>query len=121
MIQLLRSNVYHCQNHKENSKEIELKFRPNDPFSHGIVGNVVSTKNLVLKVTRQVKKSNPEEQVGDIKTEILGQIKKTCRFRGKPLATKFSYLFLFLIIHISITRFSRLSISRSAREPHCKS
>ncbi|KAM3589499.1 tau 95 subunit of transcription factor TFIIIC [Umbelopsis sp. WA50703] len=70
------------KNHKENSKEIELKFRPNDPFSHGIVGNVVSTKNLVLKVTRQVKKSNPEEQVGDIKTEILGQIKKTCRFRG---------------------------------------
>ncbi|KAJ2963002.1 hypothetical protein NQZ79_g1959 [Umbelopsis isabellina] len=70
------------RNHKQNSKEIELKFRPNDPFSHGIVGNVVSTKNLLLKVTRQVKKSNPEEQVGDVKAEILGQIRKTCRFRG---------------------------------------
>lgn len=85
MLKSPAANVCDLQNHKQNSKEIELKFRPNDPFSHGIVGNVVSTKNLVLKVTRQVKKSNPDQQVGEMKAEILGQIKKTCRFRGNHL------------------------------------
>ncbi|CAO3666482.1 unnamed protein product [Umbelopsis vinacea] len=66
---------------KENP-EVELKFRANYPLSHGIPGNVVNTKNLLLKVTRKVKKSNPDEQVGAYEAEMVGHIGKTCRFRA---------------------------------------
>ncbi|GAB5592501.1 tau 95 subunit of transcription factor TFIIIC [Umbelopsis nana] len=66
---------------RQENPEIELKFRPKDPFSHGISGNVVNTRNLLLKVTRQVKKSDPSVQVGDYNAEIIGNVTKTCRFR----------------------------------------
>ncbi|KAI8578992.1 hypothetical protein K450DRAFT_244489 [Umbelopsis ramanniana AG] len=75
-IQLLEKRM----NNKE--PEIELKFRPKDPFAHGIPGNVMNTKNLLLKVTRQVNANNPDEQIGDHKAEVVGYITKTCRFRA---------------------------------------
>ncbi|CAO3687925.1 unnamed protein product [Umbelopsis ramanniana] len=67
-----------------NSKEpeIELKFRPKDPFAHSIPGNVMNTKNLLLKVTRQVNVDNPDEQIGDYQSEVVGFVTKTCRFRA---------------------------------------
>ncbi|CAJ0640028.1 3656_t:CDS:2 [Entrophospora sp. SA101] len=36
-----------------NEDMMELWFRPDDPFSHPINGNVIPTSNLLLKVTRR--------------------------------------------------------------------
>ncbi|KAF7726088.1 tau 95 subunit of transcription factor TFIIIC [Apophysomyces ossiformis] len=67
-----------------NQKAVELRFRSKDPFSHPINGDIVPTANLLVKVTRRVKKGRPEEEAV-YKTEIVGTIPKTCRFRGEDM------------------------------------
>ncbi|KAG0163938.1 tau 95 subunit of transcription factor TFIIIC [Apophysomyces sp. BC1015] len=64
-----------------NQKAVELRFRHQDPFSHPINGDIVPTANLLVKITRRVKKGRPEEEA-TYKTDIVGTISKTCRFRG---------------------------------------
>ncbi|KND00444.1 transcription factor TFIIIC subunit TFC1 [Spizellomyces punctatus DAOM BR117] len=69
---------------------LELRYRPTDPFSHPINGDIINTGNLLLKVTRRRKKrkgtkahSPPmEESPADVKTQIIGTVTKTCRFRA---------------------------------------
>ncbi|KAJ3381438.1 tau 95 subunit of transcription factor TFIIIC [Entophlyctis sp. JEL0112] len=67
---------------------LELRLRPDDPFSHPVLGEVVSTANLLLKVTRKRRKkgSGPggEHLECDyrMESEILGIITKTGRFRA---------------------------------------
>nr|CAG8633064.1 8404_t:CDS:2 [Entrophospora candida] len=56
-----------------NEDMMELWFRPDDPFSHPINGNVIPTSNLLLKVTRRKRRY--------VKCEVIGIISKTCRFR----------------------------------------
>ncbi|KAJ3327941.1 tau 95 subunit of transcription factor TFIIIC [Blyttiomyces sp. JEL0837] len=72
----------------EELGSLELRFRPNDPFSHPLIGEVISTSNLVLKVTRRKRKKPtgpngtfaPQDQ--EMKTEVVGTVTKTCRFRA---------------------------------------
>lgn len=76
---------------------LELHFRPGDPFSHPINGDVIATTNLLLKVTRRRRKKNAADMEVDqpehdpdvdernaegFEAEIVGLITKTCRFRG---------------------------------------
>ncbi|KAG2219138.1 hypothetical protein INT45_000510, partial [Circinella minor] len=62
-------------------KTIELRQRPKDPFCHPIAGDVLPTSGLLLKVTKRKKKNQPDEDA-TFKTEALGTISKTCRFRA---------------------------------------
>ncbi|KAJ3084453.1 tau 95 subunit of transcription factor TFIIIC, partial [Physocladia obscura] len=66
---------------------LELKLRPNDPFAHPVIGEVVDTANLLMRVTRKQRKHgsgpNGEHLECDYKldSEIIGIITKTGRFR----------------------------------------
>ncbi|KAI9249127.1 RNA polymerase III transcription factor IIIC subunit-domain-containing protein [Phascolomyces articulosus] len=62
-------------------KTIELRQRPEDPFCHPIAGDVLPSSSLLLKVTKRKKKNQPDEEA-TFKTEALGTISKTCRFRA---------------------------------------
>ncbi|PVV02797.1 hypothetical protein BB560_002739 [Smittium megazygosporum] len=67
--------------------DLELRFVPEDPFCNPLIGVLTNTTNLVLKLSRKVKKYkdgrieelDPEKK-WDIKA--LGSAKKTFRFRG---------------------------------------
>ncbi|KAI8610784.1 RNA polymerase III transcription factor IIIC subunit-domain-containing protein [Chytriomyces sp. MP71] len=67
---------------------LELRLRPHDPFSHPVLGEIIPTSNLLLKVTRKRRKCgsgpNGEYMPEDYKmeTEIVGIIVKTGRFRA---------------------------------------
>ncbi|ORX94702.1 hypothetical protein K493DRAFT_283560 [Basidiobolus meristosporus CBS 931.73] len=81
---------------KEEYGYLELRYRPGDHFSHPINGDVIHTGNLLLKVTRRVRRRKTQrpasteeqelpmeiEEDGNFKAEIMGVISKTCRFRG---------------------------------------
>jgi general transcription factor 3C polypeptide 5 (transcription factor C subunit 1) len=87
-------------NHKLNASfrknaPVELKFHPDNPFSHPVSGDVVRTSNLVLKVTKRKKKKPATEMMMDIDdgpvapevageytTEVVGSTSKTIRFRS---------------------------------------
>ncbi|KAL0965535.1 hypothetical protein UPYG_G00282550 [Umbra pygmaea] len=62
------------------SRRLELRFRPGDPFCHPVCGNRFPSTNLLLRVKRRVRKSNPEE--AQINMEILGVIGTTYKFQG---------------------------------------
>ncbi|KAJ3192280.1 tau 95 subunit of transcription factor TFIIIC [Irineochytrium annulatum] len=67
---------------------LELRFRPDDPFCHPIIGEIIPTSNLLLKYTRKRRKKPtgpdghwaPEDVIE--KTEIVGMVTKTARFRA---------------------------------------
>ncbi|KAJ9076227.1 tau 95 subunit of transcription factor TFIIIC [Entomophthora muscae] len=61
----------------------ELKPRPGNPFSHPIIGHVVNTRNLVLRVTRRVRrrKKTLEEVYVAMHCTVVGLCNKTVRFR----------------------------------------
>ncbi|KAJ3564349.1 hypothetical protein NP233_g8347 [Leucocoprinus birnbaumii] len=65
---------------------LELSLRPVSMFSHPIPGDVVGTNNLVLKVTKRRKKSQPgqtqDSPAGEYKAEVVGIMSKTVRFRS---------------------------------------
>lgn len=66
---------------------LELKFRPNDPFSHGIWGDRVHTSNLLLKVTPEKSQSSTSTSSSASTTpgfsaEIVGKVPFTYKFRG---------------------------------------
>ncbi|KAK9768590.1 tau 95 subunit of transcription factor TFIIIC [Basidiobolus ranarum] len=82
---------------KEDCGYLELRYRPGDHFSHPINGDVIHTGNLLLKVTRRVRRrkgfrnapreeeqcfSVENEEESNFNAEIVGVISKTCRFRG---------------------------------------
>ncbi|KAI8150225.1 RNA polymerase III transcription factor IIIC subunit-domain-containing protein [Fennellomyces sp. T-0311] len=62
-------------------KTLELKYRPEDPFSHPISGDVISTAAVVLKITKRKKKSQPDEEA-TYKAEAIGTVPRSCRFRA---------------------------------------
>lgn len=83
---VLRCVVPYCSNQLEkaaasNSKLIELRFRPNDPYCHPVFGDRVTTSNLLLKVKCKRKRSDPS-QITNFSTEIVGSIPTTYRFQG---------------------------------------
>ncbi|KAJ1931692.1 tau 95 subunit of transcription factor TFIIIC, partial [Linderina pennispora] len=67
----------------DDSKTVELRLRPHDPASHPVMGDVVTTRNILFKVTKRIKKS----QLGKAKSEptvtadAVAVIDKTVRFR----------------------------------------
>lgn len=67
---------------------VKLKFRPGDVFSHPIQGYIAPNSKLVVKVTRKVKRDKISGEIikesdSKWKTEIIGTVTKTLRFRGK--------------------------------------
>jgi general transcription factor 3C polypeptide 5 (transcription factor C subunit 1) len=63
---------------------LELNFRPDNPFSHPVPGEVVATNNLLVKVVkRKRRKLGQDGTVGAYTIEALGVITKTVRFRGE--------------------------------------
>lgn len=67
---------------------VDLRLRPENPFSHPIPGDVTSTNNLLLKVVkRKRRRLNPSEDElrcdGDYTVEVVGNIPKTLRFRSE--------------------------------------
>lgn len=62
------------------NRRLELRLRPQDPFCHSVCGNRLDSGNLLLRVRRRVKKSNPSDV--KIQMEILGIIGTTYKFQG---------------------------------------
>ncbi|KAJ1916392.1 tau 95 subunit of transcription factor TFIIIC [Tieghemiomyces parasiticus] len=74
--------------------EIELRYRVEDPYSHGIQGTICPDDGLLLKVTRTVRRKKQRqtngqetndataEQVVRTATEVCGFITRTARFRS---------------------------------------
>ncbi|KAJ2375180.1 tau 95 subunit of transcription factor TFIIIC [Coemansia sp. RSA 2607] len=66
--------------------QLELRYRYDDPTSHPIEGEIVPTHNVLIKVTRRIRrpkgapKDSPGETVGT-SAKIVGVIEKTARFR----------------------------------------
>ncbi|KAJ2455227.1 tau 95 subunit of transcription factor TFIIIC [Coemansia sp. RSA 2336] len=58
---------------------IELRYRYKDPTSHPIKGEIVSTQNVLIKVTRRVKKS--DRSIVDTSAKAIALIDKSVRFR----------------------------------------
>lgn len=67
---------------------LELNFRPENPFSHPVPGEIVPTSKIVLKVVQRRRKipnstGNDSGPIGEYTMEAVGVIPKTARFRGK--------------------------------------
>uniref|UniRef100_A0A3B3ZSE1 Uncharacterized protein n=1 Tax=Periophthalmus magnuspinnatus TaxID=409849 RepID=A0A3B3ZSE1_9GOBI len=62
------------------NRRLELRLRPQDPFCHSLCGNRLDSSNLLLRVRRRVRKSDPTDV--QIQTEILGIIVTTYKFQG---------------------------------------
>lgn len=75
-----------------NSKSqsyLELNFRPNNPYSHPVPGEVVNTNCILLKVTKKKRHrrsdSTTDQREGEFVFEGLGRMLRTARFRGEFL------------------------------------
>lgn len=68
----------------KSESTLELNFRPDNPFSHPVHGEVVGTNNILLKVVKRRKrrKDGEIETVGEYTAEAIGVIPKTGRFRS---------------------------------------
>ncbi|KAM7369279.1 hypothetical protein PAMP_013560 [Pampus punctatissimus] len=62
------------------NRRLELRYRPQDPFCHSLCGNRFSSNNLLLRVRRRVRKSDPNE--AEIHMNVLGVIGTTYKFQG---------------------------------------
>lgn len=70
----------------KNETLLELNFRPGNPFSHPIPGDVVSTSNVLVKITKRRRRKlgdQPQEIVGEYTAEAAGVILKSARFRSQ--------------------------------------
>lgn len=79
-----------------NKTQVNLRFRPEDPFSHPIHGDIIPTSKLLAKVTRRVKRNKKTGQVeetdDDWRTEIVGSVTHSVRFRGIDSAAGIKFL-----------------------------
>lgn len=65
---------------------VELNLRPTNPFAHPVPGDVVGTNNILLKVTKRIRKRVAGKEVpegGEFVAEAVGTIPKTVRFRSE--------------------------------------
>lgn len=71
---------------------LELNFRPDNPFSHPLPGDLVSTNNILLKVVKRRLKRFPDDDgsqkeiTGEYTATAVGVIPKTARFRSERWA-----------------------------------
>ncbi|KAN0126608.1 RNA polymerase III transcription factor (TF)IIIC subunit domain containing protein [Russula decolorans] len=66
---------------------LELNLRPDNPFSHPLLGDLVPTNNMLLRVVkRKLKHPRPDDDgaqtVGEYTAVAVGVIPKTARFRS---------------------------------------
>ena len=67
---------------------LELNLRPDNPFSHPLLGDLVPTNNIMLRVVkRKLKHHRPDDDgaqtVGEYTAVAVGVIPKTARFRSE--------------------------------------
>jgi general transcription factor 3C polypeptide 5 (transcription factor C subunit 1) len=67
---------------------LELNLRPDNPFSHPLLGDLVPTNNILLRVVkRRLKHPRPDDDgaqtVGEYTAVAVGVIPKTARFRSE--------------------------------------
>jgi general transcription factor 3C polypeptide 5 (transcription factor C subunit 1) len=71
---------------------LELNLRPDNPFSHPLLGDLVPTNNILLRVVkRKLKHPRPAsdddgdgaQTAGEYTAVAVGVIPKTARFRGE--------------------------------------
>ncbi|GBL81083.1 General transcription factor 3C polypeptide 5 [Araneus ventricosus] len=72
---------------KNPSKRLELKFRPSDPFCKCVHGDRFNTTNIVMKVTKRIKRKSrtselPSEPDIQYKIEFLGVASTTYKFKS---------------------------------------
>ena len=96
-----KKDSFNNANASESHIPVELHLRPDQHFAHPVPGHVVSTGNLVLKVTtRRRKRRRDDDDAMDADSdnragpssdpppqytaEIIGSIPKTVRFRSEP-------------------------------------
>lgn len=93
---------------------VDLNFRPKNPFSHPVPGDITTTNNLLLKVVKRKRRrldtptDTPGEvaHVGECTTEVIGHIPKTLRFRSEFNL----FVFIHTFEHLSL-RLGRFPIS----------
>ncbi|KAL4076007.1 RNA polymerase III transcription factor IIIC subunit-domain-containing protein [Scleroderma citrinum] len=71
----------------KNEALLELNFRPGNPFSHPIPGDIVNTGNILIKVTKRRRRKPDGDQpaqgiIGEYVAEAAGVILKSARFRS---------------------------------------
>lgn len=84
-------NAAFKRNANKQDALLELNFRPGNPFSHPVPGDIVPTNNIVLKIVKRKRKRAPvaEEEkgedgaIGEYTAEAIGVIPKTARFRSE--------------------------------------
>lgn len=68
---------------------VELNWRPENPYSHPIPGDVVVTSNVLVKVRKRKRRvregddAQEPEVVGEFTAEAVGVIQRTVRFRSE--------------------------------------
>ncbi|KAF3702269.1 General transcription factor 3C polypeptide 5 [Channa argus] len=62
------------------NRRLEMRFRPQDPFCHSLYGNRFSSSNLLLKVRRRVRKTDPKDV--ELQMDVVGVIGTTYKFQG---------------------------------------
>ncbi|KAJ1726156.1 tau 95 subunit of transcription factor TFIIIC [Coemansia biformis] len=65
---------------------VELRYRYDDPASHPINGKIIPTEDLLLKVTRRIRRSRergtePSSENVQVRAEVVAVLDKTVRFR----------------------------------------
>lgn len=72
----------------QKKKFLELRFRPEDDYSHPIFGDYTVTSNLLLKVTRKKKSATQQPQQPQqegkesFHTEMVGRVVASYQFKG---------------------------------------
>jgi general transcription factor 3C polypeptide 5 (transcription factor C subunit 1) len=76
------------RNAPREDSPLELNLRPDNPFSHPLLGELVPTNNILLRVVkRKLKHPRPEDDgaqtVGEYTAVAVGVVPKTARFRSE--------------------------------------
>jgi len=80
-------NVFKRGAMKNEAPLLELNLCPGNPFSHPIPGDIVSTSNILIKITKRRRRKSggdqpPQEMIGEYTAEATGVILKSARFRS---------------------------------------
>jgi hypothetical protein len=67
---------------------LELWYRPEDPYSHPILGQIVKTNNLLLRIQRKRRRGDAASPIIHDAT-MVGIVHRTGRFRGKGKRREF--------------------------------
>ena len=77
---VLSDEWYFFQTYADPNRQLELRYRPKDPFCHSLCGNRFPSNNLLLRVRRRVRKKDPQDT--QLHMEVLGVIGTTYKFQG---------------------------------------